>query len=698
MRKGILLVVTTILLMSCTSTNHSNPLLGEWDTPYGVPPFDKIKTEHYLPAYQEALKEQRLEIDTIKAVSDDSATFQNIVVALDKSGSLLSRCNGVFFNLLETDGDEAMQTLSEKITALVTESQDAMLLDSVLFHKVQLVYDREKGSLQGEDLRLLTETYRLFVENGALLSSEKKARLMQIHQELAALSLKFAKNVQTETNAYKLFITDEDSLKGLPASVKTAAKDLAKANGREDAWMFYPSRNSFIPVLQYAENRGLREALHRAYNVRGDQNNANDNKGVIRQTLSLRQEEARLFGYDNPADHILANSMAKKGATAYDLLLKVWKPALAQAKKEAKELQKLLDQDIPGVKLQPWDWWYYTEKLRAQKYALDEMQLRPYFELNNVRQGVFAVAHKLFGLNFEKLENMPIYHPEVEVIKVTDADSNLVGIVYTDYFPRSTKRPGAWMNNLRDEHEGVRPIIVNVGNFTKPTPDAPSLLSMDEVETLFHEFGHALHGLLANTKYRSLSGTNVARDFVELPSQFMENYCYEPEEMRLYAKHYQTGEIIPDSLIEKLHTASHFNQGFVETELLSASILDLDYHQLKDMSLLPDDAAVDAFEVNTLNTLGLIPQITVRYRSTFFNHIFTTGYEAGYYSYTWSAVLDADAFAAFQETGDIFNPEVAKRWKHLLEQGNTVDPVTNYQEFRGKKPDVKWLLKRKGLL
>ena len=436
-----------------------------------------------------------------------------------------------------------------------------------------------------------------------------------------------------------------------------------------------------------------------AYTTRGNHDNANDNKSVIVREMELRIERAKMFGYDNPADYILADCMAKDHQTVDKFLQSVWTPSLEAAKREAAELQKMMDKDLPGEKLQPWDWWYYAEKLRAEKYNLNEEELKPYFELNNVRKGAFDLAHNLYGINFEKVDDMPVYNPEVEVFKVTEANGSLVGFLYTDYFPRAGKRPGAWMNNISSQYidaNGVdhRPVIINVGNFNKPTKDNPSLLSMDDVETLFHEFGHALHGLLSKAHYKSLSGTNTPRDFVELPSQFMENYCYEPEIIRTYAFHYQTGEVIPDSLIQKINNAGKFNQGFVTTELLSASILDMDFHELTTAEGLD----VNAFEAQSLAKMGMIDEIIVRYRPTFYNHIFTTGYEAGYYSYTWSAVLDADAFAAFKETGNILNPDMAKRFRQLLEQGGTRDAQELYEEFRGKPADPQHLLRRKGFI
>ncbi|MBQ8832494.1 MAG: M3 family metallopeptidase [Paludibacteraceae bacterium] len=694
MKKIILVSFVLSTIMACT---NQNPLLTEQNTPYGVPAFDKVKIEHYMPAFEKAIAENKAEIEAI-VNNPEAPTFANTIEALDRSGELLDKVVGVFFNVLEADGNDEMNKIAEEVTPLLSELSDGIILNDALFQRVKAVYEqRETLGLNDEQMRLLTETFKSFANNGANLPEEKKARLKEINQELGLLSLLFGSNVVAETNAYQLFITDEAELKGLPESAKAAAKEEAVAAGRPDAWLFTPKRTSFTPVLQYCENRDLRKELLMAYTTRGNHDNENDNKDIIVRTMQLRVEKAQLFGYTNPADYILADCMAKDAKTVDAFLESVWEPSLKAAKREAAELQKLLSEDLPGEKLQPWDWWFYTEKLREAKYDLNEEELKPYFELNNVRNGAFQLAHELFGINFEKLEGMPVYNPEVEVFKVTYADGSLVGILYTDYFPRAGKRPGAWMNNICNQYvdaNGVdhRPVIINVGNFNKPTQGNPSLLSMDDVETLFHEFGHALHGLLSKATYKSLAGTNTPRDFVELPSQFMENYCYHPQIMKTYAFHYQTGEVMPDELIEKINRASTFNEGFVMTELLSASILDMDYHKMTTT----DAFDVNAFEEASMKNMQMIPEIITRYRSTFYNHIFTTGYAAGYYSYTWSAVLDADAFAAFVETGDILNPEVAKRYLHLLEQGGTRDAQELYLEFRGKPADPKHLLEKKG--
>lgn len=698
MKKVLILGVMAMSLLAC---NQTNPLLEQPNTPFGVPAFDKVKIEHYLPAFEEAIRQNKAEIDAI-VNNEDAPTFENTIVALDRSGLLLDRVTGVFFNVLEADGNDEMNAIAEQVSPMLSELSDGIILNDALFQRVKAVYDeREQLGLNAEQMRLVTQTYKAFADNGANLPEDKKERLKEINQELGLLSLKFGNNVVAETNSddVKRFITDEALLAGLPESAKAAAAEEAEAAGHPGEWLFTPKRTSFTPVLQYCENRELRKQLLMDYTTRGNHDNENDNKAVIIREMELRIERAKLFGYDNPADYILADCMAKNHQTVDAFLASVWAPSLEAAKREAAELQALLEQDLPGEKLQPWDWWFYAEKLRKAKYDLDEEELKPYFELNNVRKGAFGVATKLYGLQFEKLENMPIYNPEVEVFKVTEADGSLVGILYTDYFPRAGKRPGAWMNNILPQYidaEGVdhRPVIINVGNFNKPTAGNPSLLSMDDVETLFHEFGHALHGLLSKAHYKSLSGTNTPRDFVELPSQFMENYAYEPEVLKTYAFHYETGEVIPDELIEKINKASAFNQGFVTTELLSASILDMDFHELTSAEGLD----VNAFEAESLKKMGMIDEIIVRYRPTFYNHIFTTGYEAGYYSYTWSAVLDADAFAAFKETGDLFEAETAKRFRHLLEQGGTRDAQELYLEFRGKKADPKYLLIRKGFV
>ena len=664
-----------------------------------APPFDKIKLEHYMPAFLEGMAQQKAEIDAI-VNNTEAPTFANTIEALEYSGSLLDKVTYAFFNVYMADGNDEMGKIAEEVSPLLSEQSDYIMLNEGLFERVKAVYEaRATLNLNKEQEKLLEETYKSFVRGGANLTKEQKDELSRINKELGLAELQFSKNVLDATNAYQKWIEDENELAGLPESVKQVAAEAAKAAGQEGKWLFTVQKSSFLPVLQYSDNRELRKELLMAYTSLANHDDSMDNKAVINKIMKLRVQQAHLFGFTTPAGFILDNTMAKTPETVYSFLETVWAPSLAQAKVEAAELQKLMDQEGKGEKLEPWDWWYYAEKLRKAKYDLDEEELKAYFKLENVRKGAFDLAGKLWGLQFKQLEDMPVYNPEVEVFEVSDSDGSLIGILYTDYFPRTGKRAGAWMNEVSPQYvrDGVnhRPIVINVGNFTRPTTDKPSLLTMDEVSTLFHEFGHALHGLLSQCTYKSLSGTNVARDFVELPSQLMENWCYEPEVMKTYAFHYETGEVIPDELIEKIQKASTFNQGFVMTELLSASLLDMDYHSIADTA----DIDVNAFEKASMEKMGMIPEIIVRYRSTYFSHIFTTGYSAGYYSYTWAAVLDSDAFQAFKETGDIYNQEVATTYrKNILERGGTEDPMVLYQRFRGKMPNPDYLLIKRGFL
>ncbi len=685
------------MMTSCIC--EKNPFFEAYNTPYGVPPFELIKNEHFMPAFERGIEEHSSEISAI-ANNTEAPTFENTIEAMEYSGELLGAVSSVFFNLMSANTSDEIQQIAMEISPVLTEHGDNIMLNEKLFARVKTVYEQmETLELTAEQKELLKKTYKNFERSGANLDEAKKERLRELNKLIDTNQLKFGQNVLDETNAYEKWISDEAELAGLPEGVILAAKEEAKAKGQADKWLFTTQKSSFIPVLQYSENRELRKELLLAYNKRADNGNENDNNALINELMKQRIERAHLFGFDSPAAFILDNTMAKTPQVVNEFLQSVWEPALKQAKIEAKELQKLMDAEGKGEKLEAWDWWFYTEKLRKAKFDLDEEEVKPYFKLENVRQGAFDLATKLWGLQFNQLKDMPIYHEDVEVFEVSDADGSLIGVLYTDYFPRASKRGGAWMSNFTEQYikDGVnyRPVIINVGNFTKPIGDTPSLLTMDEVSTLFHEFGHALHGLLSQGTYKSLSGTNVARDFVELPSQVMENWCYEPQVMKTYAKHYQTGEIIPDALIEKINKAGTFNQGFVMTELLSASILDMDYHTLSKV----EDINATEFEKQSLAKMGLIDEIIVRYRSTFFNHIFTGGYASGYYSYTWAAVLDADAFEAFKETGDIYNQEVAKAFrKNVLERGGTADPMDLYIQFRGKPADPKFLLEKRGFL
>jgi peptidyl-dipeptidase Dcp len=592
-----------------------------------------------------------------------------------------------------------MEKIANEVSPMLSEHNDNLYLNEKLFERVKVLFDsRATLGLTPEQNRLLEKYHRDFIRSGAALTAEQKEKLRSINKELGLAELAFGQNVLAETNAFSKVVDKKEDLAGLPEGVIQAAAEAAKEAGKEGKWLFTTQKASFIPVLQYGENRELRKELLMAYTQRANNNNANDNKALINKIMKLRVQKAQLLGFETPAAFILDDTMAKTPKTVYDFLATVWTPAVNRAKEEAAELQKLMDAEGKGEKLEAWDWWFYAEKLRKAKYNLDEEELRPYFQLENVRQGAFDLAGKLFGLKFQKLDSMPTYHADVEMFEVTDVDGSLIGVLYTDYFPRAGKRAGAWMDNLTPQYkkDGVnyRPIIVNVGNFTKPTAGKPSLLNMDEVETLFHEFGHALHGLLSQCTYPSQAGTSVSRDFVELPSQIMENWCFEPQVMKTYAKHYTTGEVMPQELMDKIQKAGTFNQGFTMTELLSASLLDMDYHSIKDTA----NFDVEAFEKATMERIGMIPEIIVRYRSTFFNHIFTGGYSAGYYSYTWAEVLDADAYQAFVESGDIYNPTVATAFrKNILEKGDSDDPMKLYKTFRGADPNPDALLKRRGL-
>lgn len=697
MKKLFFALMIGTIMVACTAKTD-NPFFQSYENEFGAPPFDKIKTEHYMPAFTEGMKQHQAEIDSI-ANNPEAPTFANTIEKMDFSGELLKKVSSAFFNVQSADTNDDLDSIAKEITPELTAHNDNIYLNDKLFQRVKTLYDnRANLGLTAEQNRLLEKYYKNFIRSGAALNETQKAGLREINKELSSAELNFAQNVLAETNAYQKFVTSKDELKGLPEGVIQAAAEGAKEAGKEGQWLFTTQKSSFIPVLQYGENRELRKELLMAYTTRCNHDNANDNKKLINTIMKLRVKKAQLLGFESPAAFILDNTMAKTPEAVYSFLQTVWTPAVAKAKVEAAELQKMMDAEKKGEKLEAWDWWYYTEKLRKEKFDLNEEELKPYFKLENVREGVFGLGGKLFGLKFEKITGMPVYNKDVETFKVLDADGSLIGILYTDYFPRAGKASGAWMNNISEQYikDGVnhRPIIVNVGNFTKPTSDKPSLLTMDEVETMFHEFGHALHGLLAQSTYPGLSGTNVVRDFVELPSQIMENWCWEPEVMKTYAKHYKTGELMPQALMDKIQKAGTFNQGFINTELLAASLLDMDYHTLKDTAAFD----VNQFEANTMKRIGMIPEIIVRYRSPYFKHIFEGGYSAGYYSYTWAAVLDADAYQAFKETGDIFNQKVATAFrKNILEKGDSDEPMKLYKTFRGADPNPDALLIKRGL-
>lgn len=676
-----------------------NPLLSEFKTPFGVPPFDEIKNEDFIPAAHEAMRMHDSEISAITE-NKEAANFGNTIIALETSGAALDQVLNVFYNLNSSLTSDELQKIAQDLSPELSAHSDAISMNEDLFKRVKAVYEkREELNNSPEDSMLLEETYKSFIRGGANLNEADKKKLSGINEEISLLSLRFGQNVLAEINDFQMIIDNEENLAGLPEDVKSAAATAAAEAGETGKWLFTVQKPSLLPFLTYAENRELREKLFKGYINLGDNGNERDNKGVIQKIVNLRAQRARLLGFNTHADFILAENMAKSPDKVYTFLKKVWDPAIIVAKNEASELQGMINDEGNDFNLQAWDWWYYSEKLRKEKYALDEEMLSKYFVLENVRDGAFDVAGKLFGLSFEKLKDIPVYHPDVQTFEVKDKDGGHIGVLYMDFYPRASKRAGAWMSEFRAQHKengkDIRPVITTNFNFTKPTGDKPALLTTDEVLTTFHEFGHALHGLLARTTYKSLSGTSVSRDFVELPSQIMENWAMEPEVLKSFAKHYETGETIPDELIQKIQESRFFNQGFTTIEYLSASLLDMKYHTLTPETA---DIEVNAFEKNALEEIGLIPEIVVRYRSPYFSHIFSGGYSSGYYSYIWAEILDADAFQAFKETGNIFDPSTAASFrKNILEKGGTQDPMKLYVEFRGREPGIEPLLEKRGL-
>lgn len=680
------------MMYSCATQTESNPFFSEFQTPDGVPPFGQIKLEHYEPAFRKGMEEQNKLIQAI-VDSKEEPNFENVIVAFDNSSPILDRVGGVFYNLTEAETTDELTALSMKLAPVLSEHGDNISLNHDLFLKIKAVYDKKDAlGLNTEQNRLLEKIYKDFVRSGANLPADKQARLRDINKQLSTLGITFSNNILNENNEFKLFVDKKEDLAGLPDWFCQSAAQEAKAAGQEGKWLFTLHNASRLPFLQYADNRDLREKMYKAYINRGNNNDKNDNKQIIKDILTLRLEKAKLLGYDCYSAFVLDNTMAKTPQTVMDFLGNLWQYALPKAKAEAAELQKLMDKEGKGQKLEAWDWWYYTEKLRKEKYNLEEDEIKPYFKLENVREGAFAVANKLYGITLTKKEGVPVYHPDVEVFEVKDADGSQLGIFYVDYFPRPGKSGGAWMSNYREQQGDIRPLVCNVASFTKPVGDTPSLLTLDEVETLFHEFGHGLHGLLTKCQYKGTSGTNVVRDFVELPSQINEHWATEPEVLKMYAKHYQTGEVIPDELIEKILRQKTFNQGFITTELMAAAILDMNLHNLTDMQGFD----VEKFEKDAMDSLGLIPEIAPRYRTTYFNHIIG-GYAAGYYSYLWANVLDNDAFEAFKEHG-IFDKQTADAFRHnVLEKGDSDDPMTLYKNFRGAEPQLDPMLKNRGM-
>ena len=697
MKHWILWVLMGGILFMSFSKKEENPFFSAFNTPFEAPAFNTIKAEHFLPAFKKGIEEKQREIQAIVA-NPAPADFENTIVAMERSGKLLTTVSNVFFALNGADTNEKLQAIAKEVSPLLSKNQDDILLNAALFKRIKAVYQTmDAAGLSAEQKRLVTKYYQRFVRGGANLSGKDKETFRAINQRLSLLSLQFGEHVLKENNRFELVIDHKSDLAGLPPSVVAAAAQAARERGHEGKWVFTLHKPSLIPFLQYSEKRALREKMFKGYITRGDHDDDLDNKAIVSEMVSLRVKRAHLLGYKTHADYVLEPIMAKNPANVYKLLDEVWTPALKKAKREARELQKMMNASGQRAILKPWDWWFYAEKLKKQKYDLDEEMLRPYFKLENVRNGAFEMAHRLYGITFTERHDIPLYQKDVKTFEVKNADGSHVGILMVDYFPRAGKRGGAWMDALRKQSaidgKKITPIIYNVGNFSRPTADKPSLLSLDEVLTLFHEFGHALHGLLSDGTYPSLTGTSVARDFVELPSQFMENFATAPEVLKLYAKHYKTGAPMPDELIEKIQRSGHFNQGFATVEFMAAAYLDMDWHTIAD-TVRRD---VHAFENASMKKIGMIPQIVVRYRSPYFSHIFSGDYSSGYYSYLWAEVLDADAFEDFKEHG-LFDAKTAKAFrKNVLSKGDSEDPMVLYKRFRGQEPGIEPLLKRRGL-
>lgn len=694
---GLLLTFGSTAQKNENQMKSNNPFFNDYKTPFQVPPFDDIRLEHFLPAIEEGIRQQNAEIELIIS-RRDVPDFSNTILVYDNSGELLSKVSRVFSNLNGANTNPEMQKLAREISPKLTKHSDNISLNPELFKKIKSVYDRRVSlGLDADQLRVVEKIYNDFVRGGANLTATDQTKLRTINETLSKLSLQFSENVLAETNKnFRLVISNKKNLNGLSADIIEAAAIQASNDKMPGKWSFTLQKPSMLPFLQYAKNRKLREKLYRGYFMRCDNGNSSDNKENIKKIVRLRDEKGKLMGYPNFASFVITENMAKTPVNVDAFLQKLWLPALGRAKSELQEMQAIVDKEGGNYKLQSWDWWFYAEKLRKAKYDIDESEIKPYFSLDNVQKGIFYVANKLYGITFENRNDIPIYNPEVIPFEVKEANGSHLGVLYMDFHPRDGKRAGAWCTTYRSQNyrEGkkITPVVSMVMNFTRPAGSVPALLSFDEVTTMFHEFGHALHRLLQDQPYDRTAG-DVPRDFVELPSQIMENWASEPEVLKVYARHYQTGESIPDALISKLEKSRQFNQGFETVEYLAASILDMKYHT-PSTSLIGD---VRKFEKESLSKEGLISEILPRYRSTYFSHIFSGGYSAGYYVYIWAAVLDADAFQAFKESGDLFNPTLAAKFRELLTKSGSDEGMKIYTKFRGKEPDIKSLLQRRGL-
>lgn len=698
----IALAAVACMAGGCTQKEHVNPFLADsFGTPYEIPPFEQISYDDYLPAVEAGIAAQKAAIDSIVA-NPDTPTFENTILAMDHSGDLLQRVMLVFSGLDESLSSPEMIELAEKIYPMTSAHADEIAMNDALFERVKYLHDNiDSLDLGTPERRLIESNYKSFTRNGALLDADKKARLKEINTTLTDLYLKFNKNLLAATNAFEIVVEDSARLAGLPASSIAVAAEEAASRGKEGKWVFTLHAPSRLPLLQYAQDRDLRRQMYEGYTSLASSGET-DNRPVINQILRARAEKADLLGFADYAAYQTDNVMAKTPEAAEELLMKLWVPSVKRVNEEVAEMQAIVDREGGDFKIAPWDYYYYAEKVRKDKYDFDESEVRPYLCVDSVRNGIFYMANRLYGVNFTEMPDAPKYHPDVNVYDVTDADGNHLAVFMSDYFPRASKRQGAWMFQFSNEYvdaEGnsVRPVVYNVGNFSKPTADAPSLLTIDEVETMFHEFGHGLHGMLTKARYQGQSGTAVDRDFVELPSQIHEHWAFEPEVLRVYARHYVTGEVIPDELVEKMERASTHGQGFAMAERVSAALLDLAYGHLKPAE--GEEIDTEAFENEVGAKLGLPAELTYRYRSPYFKHIFGSDeYSSGYYTYMWAEVLDCDGFELFKERG-IFDPETAKSFKeNILETGGSEDPMTLYVRFRGQQPSADAVLRKHGLL
>lgn len=697
-RSLITTAIVTLALMVTSCNNSRNPLLEEWDTPFGIPPFSEVKIEHYKPAVLAAIEEHNKEIEAI-INNPEAPSFENTIVALDNSGALFSRVYSVFGSETSINSTPELMAVETELAPIVSAHFNEISMNEQLYQRVKAVYDnRDNLGLEPDQMRLLTETYKDYEKSGATLPEDKKAELKKINSRISELQLKFEQNVLKETAAFNLVVDNEADLSGLPEAAKEAAAQRAAEKGMEGKWVFGLDNASVMPFLQFDDNRALRTELINGYLHRGDNDNENDNKAIIIEMVNLYNQKAKIMGFDNYAEFVLQDRMAKTPEAVYNLLDQLWTPALKSAKRELADMYPIAKAQGVNDELTAADWRYYFEKAKAEKFNLSEDELKPYFKFENVREGIFYVANRLYGITFTQLNNVPVPHPEAQAFECKDADGSTLGIIFMDMFARpGYKRGGAWCGGYREQYykDGVRviPIVTIVGNFTRGTGDAPALLSPDETETFFHEFGHALQSLLQDVRYQG--NASMTRDFVELPSQINEHWAFEPEVLKVYAKHYQTGEVIPQELVDKLDKSGKYGQGFATTEYLAASLLDMDYFIMDE---IPADLDVDKFESKVLGDRGLLSQIPPRYRSTYFTHVFGGGYTVGYYSYIWAEVLDADAYEAFKETGDIFNQEVARKFREeVLERGGEDDAMTLYVNFRGKEPGIDPLLANRGL-